>query len=39
MSYSPKIKNDLVKQLYQLKKSCQDKPLNTKLVNKFVNKY
>ncbi len=39
MSYSPKIKKDLVKKLYQLKVSTQDKPPMTRMVNEAVEDY
>ncbi len=39
MSYSPKIKKDLVKQLYKLKVSKQEKPPLTKMVNEAVEDY
>ena len=39
MSYSPKIKKDLVKKLYQLKVSTSDKPPMTRLVNEAVEDY
>jgi len=39
MSYSPKIKKDLVKKLYQLKVSTPSKPPTTKMVNEAVEDY
>ncbi len=39
MSYSPKIKKDLVKKLYQLKQSSLDKPPMTRMVNEAVEDY
>ena len=39
MSYSPKIKKDLVKKLYQLKQSSSGKPPMTKMVNEAVEDY
>ena len=39
MSYSPKIKKDLIKKLYQLKVSTQDKPPMTRMVNEAVVDY
>ena len=39
MTNSPKIKKDLVKKLYHLKQSSQDKPPMTKMVNEAVEDY
>ncbi len=39
MSYSPKIKKDLVKKLYQIKQSSPDKPPMTRMVNEAVEDY
>ena len=39
MSYSPKIKNDLVRKLYRLKHSLQEKKPMTRLVNEAVEEY
>jgi len=39
MSYSPKIKKDLVKELYQLKQSSSHKPPMTRMVNEAVEDY
>ena len=39
MSYSPKKKKDLVKNLYQLKHSTSAKPPMTKMVNEAVEDY
>ena len=39
MSYSPKIKKDLVKKLYQLKQSFSNKPPMTRMVNEAVKDY
>jgi hypothetical protein len=39
MPYSPKVKPELVKQLYHLKHSTPDKPPMTKLVNEAVEDY
>ena len=39
MSYSPKIKKDLVKKLYHLKHSLPQKTPMTKLVNEAVEQY
>ena len=39
MSYSPKIKKDLIKKLYQLKVSTQEKPPMTRMVNEAVENY
>ena len=39
MSYSPKIKKDLVKKLYQLKQSSSGKPPMTRMVNEAVKDY
>ena len=39
MSYSPKIKKDLVKKLYRLKQTSSDKPPMTRMVNEAVEDY
>ena len=39
MSYSPKVKENLVKKLYKLKQSSSDKPPLTKMVNEAVEDY
>jgi hypothetical protein len=39
MSYSPKIKKDLIKKLYHLKQSSSDKPPMTRMVNEAVEDY
>jgi len=39
MPYSPKLKPDLVKKLYQLKHSSPDKPPMTTMVNEAVEDY
>ena len=39
MPYSPKVRKDLVKKLYQLKQSSSDKPPLTKMVNEAVEDY
>ena len=39
MPYSPKLKPDLVKKLYQLKHSTPSKPPMTKMVNEAVEDY
>ena len=39
MPYSPKIKKDLVKKLYQLKQSSPNKPPMTRMVNEAVEDY
>ena len=39
MSYSPKVKTELVKKLYKLKHSTPDKPPMTKMVNEAVGDY
>lgn len=39
MSYSPKIRNDLVRKLYLLKHSLPDKKPMTQLVNEAVQQY
>ncbi len=39
MPYSPKLKPDLVKKLYQLKISTQEKPPMTRMVNEAVEDY
>ena len=39
MSYSPKIRNDLVSKLYHLKHSLPQKTPMTKLVNEAVEEY
>ena len=39
MPYSPRVRKDLVKKLYQLKHSTTEKPPMTKLVNEAVEDY
>ncbi len=39
MSYSPKIKKDLVKKLYLLKQSSSEKPPMTRMVNEAIENY
>jgi hypothetical protein len=39
MPYSPKIKTELVKKLYELKHSTPDKPPMTKMINEAVEDY
>lgn len=39
MSYSPKIRNDLVRKLYLLKHSLPEKKPMTRLVNEAIEKY
>ena len=39
MSYSPKIKKELVKKLYRLKQTSSEKPPMTKMVNEAVEDY
>jgi len=39
MSYSPKVRKDLVKKLYQLKQSSSDKSPMTRMVNEAVEDY
>lgn len=39
MSYSPKIKTELVRKLYRLKHSLPNKPPMTKIVNEAVEDY
>ena len=39
MSYSPKLKEELIKKLYKLKHSNPDKPPMTKMVNEAVEDY
>ena len=39
MSYSPKLRSDLVKKLFHLKQSSSDKPPITRMVNEAVEDY
>ena len=39
MPYSPKVREDLIKELYKLKHSTPGKPPMTKMVNEAVEEY